>query len=97
MKNKIFTVLFWSVLGLFFLLATIVQSACNWFNMRFTVSFEEILFTITSPLNGSDVSFLNEAIDYILPSLKNALILIVVFTVFVILLRMIRFSGAVMK
>jgi phosphoglycerol transferase len=89
MKNKIFTVLFWSVLGLFFLLATIVQSACNWFNMRFTVSFEEILFTITSPLNGSDVSFLNEAIDYILPSLKNALILIVVFTVFVILLRMI--------
>jgi len=74
MKNKICLSFFWIAIGILFLLSNIIIATCDWFDMRFGVSFEEVLFTITSPLSGSDVSFLDEAVEYvimhILPSFK---------------------------
>lgn len=78
MKNKILTILFWVIFGIFLILATIIESVCDWFNMRFGVSFEEILFTVTSPLKGSDVSFFDEAVEYVMPSIITALLILVV-------------------
>lgn len=82
MKVKIRRCFLWIMISLFFLLSVIIHSACDWFDMRFGVSFEEILFTITSPLNGSDVSFLDEAVEYvisdILPMLGTLLLLILI-------------------
>lgn len=66
--------------------STIIGSVCDWFNMRFGVSFEEILFTLTSPLNGSDVSFFNEAIEYVMPSVIITLLLFVLILLFFIVL-----------
>lgn len=80
MKIKIRRISLWIMFSLFFLLSVIIHSLCDWFDIRFGVSFEEILFTITSPLNGSDVSFLDEAVKYvisdILPMLGALLLLI---------------------
>lgn len=67
MKSKVRATIFWIVLGFFLCVATIIKALCDWFNFRFGVGFEEILFTITSPLAGSDVSFLDEAVEYIVP------------------------------
>lgn len=89
MKNKILTILCWTTIGFFFLLSTIIESLTTWFNMRFTVTFEEILFTLTSPLKGSDVSFLKEALDFMMPTFINHLILICILASFVIVLRIV--------
>lgn len=86
MKNKILTAFFWTLLGLFLILSTIISSLCDWFNIRFGVSFEEILFTVTSPLKRSDVSFFDEAFEYVIPSAITTLIIfIIVLLLFVLL------------
>ena len=87
MKNKITLSLFWFFLGVFFLLSHIIKSACNWFDMRFGVSFEEVLFTITSPLAGSDVSFLDEATEYVISDIAPAFGTLIVLLLLVIFLR----------
>jgi len=52
-------------LGILFLSAIILKRLAYWFNDNFTISFEEILFTIKSPLQGANIDFLNSAINYI--------------------------------
>lgn len=81
MRIKIRTILFWGLVAILYLLSSVIQGACDWFNLRFGVSFEEILFTITSPLAGSDVSFLDEAVAYVLPYIyaKIPFLLVVIF------------------
>lgn len=76
-KNKLRVVVFWILLSLLFIFSTVIESVCEWFNLRFGVGFEEILFTITSPLKGSDTSFFNEAVEYILPAMKICFFIIV--------------------
>lgn len=71
MKSKIKTVIFWIIVFLLYLFSIIIASVTDWFNFRFGVSFEEILFTITSPLAGSDVSFLGEAVEFVLLDVRN--------------------------
>lgn len=73
MKSKICTVLFWSMLSVFLGIATIIRALSDWFDLRFGVSFEEVLFTITSPLEGSDISFMDEAIEYIVPEVLSTI------------------------
>lgn len=68
-RMKIKTVIWGIIITLLYLLAVVVTALTDWFNVRFGVSFEEILFTITSPLEGSDVSFLGEAVDFVLMKL----------------------------
>lgn len=87
MKSKIRRFLLWIILSWFFLLSVIIHSACDWFDMRFGVSFEEILFTITSPLNGSDVSFLDEAVEYVISDILSILGPLLFFILICILLR----------
>ena len=55
--------------------------------MRFVVSFEEVLFTITSPLSGSDVSFLDEATEYVISNIAPAFGTLIALLFLVILLR----------
>lgn len=93
MKIKIRTILFWIISGILLVLSTIIVSVSDWFDMRFGVSFEEILFTITSPLSGSDVSFIDEAVEYVMPSIKTPLlILALLIALFVILYSIININ-----
>ncbi len=79
----------WVMLTVFFLLSNIIKSSLDWFDMRFDISFEEILFTITSPLNGSDVSFLGEAVVYVLLDLLPSLGILLIFLMVCFLLRVV--------
>lgn len=65
-RMKIKTLIWSIIVIILYLLSVIINAVTDWFNVRFGVSFEEILFTITSPLEGSDVSFLGEAIDFVM-------------------------------
>lgn len=73
MKNKIRTFSFWLLITIIYLLSVIIEASSNWFDMRFGVAFEEVLFTITSPLAGSDVSFLDEAVEFVMPFVYGSL------------------------
>lgn len=72
-KMKVKNILFWLLLFILYVMSIIIGSVTDWFNIRFGVSFEEILFTIISPLEGADVDFLDEAVQYVLLDLKNAI------------------------
>lgn len=74
MKSKVCTVLFWLFVSVMYLLAVVIFYLAKWGDARFNVSFDEILFTITSPLKGSDVSFFEEAINYIAPYVFQGII-----------------------
>lgn len=85
MIKKISAVVLWIFFSLLFLLPAIITGACDWYNIRFGVTFEEILFTITSPLAGADTDFLFEALEYITPYLKEkclTLIFVLLLTIF---------------
>lgn len=85
MIKKISAVILWIFFSLLFLLPAIIDGVCDWYNIRFGVTFEEILFTITSPLAGADTDFLLEAIEYITPHLQEkipTLILVLLLTVY---------------
>ena len=91
MKIRLRTILIWFFTSLLLILAKIIYAVSDWYSLRFGVSFEEVLFTITSPLSGSDVSFIDEVIDYVIPFVINALaIVILLVLVFTILSRIIK-------
>ncbi len=87
MKIKIRTIIFWVIVAMIYLLSAIITGACDWFNLRFGVGFEEILFTITSPLAGSDVSFLDEAVEYVLPYVYAKIPVLLVCVVIIVILK----------
>ena len=87
MKIRIRTIIFWLIVLFTYLLSSIITGVCDWFNMRFGVSFEEILFTITSPLSGSDVSFLDEAVEYVLPYVYAEIPVLLICMVIIVILK----------
>lgn len=63
---------FWKVLarifmGLGFVLGYTIYIVCKWSVQKFGIGIDEILFTITSPLQGSDVGLLGEALAMCVP------------------------------
>lgn len=85
MIKKISVIILWLLFSVLFLLPGIITGACDWYNVRFGVTFEEILFTITSPLAGADTDFLFEAVEYIVPYLQETLpklILVLLLTIY---------------
>lgn len=50
---------------LFFLL--VVRTIVSWYIDTFGVKIQEVLFTLTSPLEGADTDFLKDALTYCLP------------------------------
>lgn len=99
MRIKIRTILFWGLVAILYLLSSVIQGACDWFNLRFGVSFEEILFTITSPLAGSDVSFLDEAVAYVLPYIyaKIPFLLVVIFVIVILECVSVKISSEILQ
>lgn len=89
MKNKICAIIVYGIVALMFLLSVIIHGTTEWFDMRFGVSFEEILFTLTSPLNGSDVSFMDEAVEYVTPFVIEALLQLITSGLIILLLNII--------
>lgn len=87
MKNRIRRSIFWVFIGILFLVSLIIIATCDWFDMRFGVSFEEVLFTITSPLSGSDVSFLDEAVEYVITHISASLKILFLAIILVLFLR----------
>ncbi|MCR5178967.1 MAG: LTA synthase family protein [Lachnospiraceae bacterium] len=49
------------------------SSLLDWFNKTFGVTFEEMIYTIKSPLKGADTHFLRNALIYCLPAAAAAL------------------------
>ena len=90
MKFKVRTIVFWIGTVGIYILSVAVRSVVDWFNTRFGVSFEEILFTITSPLEGSDVSFLREALDYVFPQIKAAGLITIIALLLAFILKKIQ-------
>ncbi len=88
MKGKISTILLWIFFVILCTLSVAVRGLSDWFNMRFGVSFEEILFTITSPMTGSDTSFFDEAVAYVLPIIKSTLIAVALILPIIVVLRL---------
>lgn len=86
-SSKLHTVLFWGIIAIIYLLSVIINAVCDWFNMRFGVGFEEILFTITSPMEGSDVSFLGEAVEYVLQYIYNTIPILLIVVLIIILFK----------
>lgn len=92
MKRKICTAIFWLVFIGFSCVATIIRAASDWFDLRFGVSFEEVLFTITSPLEGSDTDFLGEAVEYVYPHVTSLIPVFLLILTITIILRLISIS-----
>lgn len=65
LKAKIHSIGYWLLVLVVCVVATVINSVTEWYNTRFGVGLEEVLYTIMSPLNGSDTSFLNEAVEYV--------------------------------
>ena len=78
MMKKIWDKLCWTFITIGLILAMVLSGVCDWFNLTFGVSLEEILFTVTSPLEGSDISFFDQAIQYLKPTFFYAFVLLLV-------------------
>lgn len=87
MISKIIGVVLWIVILLLYILAKVVAAVTQWYQIRFGVSFEEILFTITSPMDGSDVSFLQEAVDYALANVLQWDVLVLFVIICILILK----------
>ncbi|MBE7079138.1 MAG: LTA synthase family protein [Clostridiales bacterium] len=55
------------LVGLAYLLACTLVCVCDWSREYFNVSLEEILFTLTNPLEGADNNIVWDAVKYCLP------------------------------
>ena len=78
MMKKILDRLCWIFITIGLILAIVLTGVCDWFNLTFGVSLEEILFTVTSPLEGSDISFFEDAIQYLKPTFFYAFVVLLV-------------------
>lgn len=68
-------VIFYTLVGLILLASFILDRVVQWFSLKFAVGMEAILFTIKSPLQGADTSFLKDAIRFCNPVLIAVLII----------------------
>ncbi len=69
MKNKKKqTNTFYMVCGIFLFLGVIYRTAVNWVTTNFTISLNQLLYTVVSPLKGADAGFIGEAVKDCLPS-----------------------------
>lgn len=60
--------MYYKIAGIFIFLALIISSICSWYNLTFGVKIEELLFTLTSPLDGADISFMKSVFKYCIPT-----------------------------
>lgn len=85
MSNKtklVIKIIYHFILGILFFSSIILKRLAFWFKENFTVSIEEILFTIKSPLKGANIDFLNNAINYI--KIKNLVSIVICYIVIVL-------------
>lgn len=75
-------VFFYFILGSILLFAIILKRLSIWFSQTFTISIQEILFTIKSPLQGADTNFLKQAIEFI--KIENLLLIFLIYIIGVI-------------
>ncbi len=78
---RIKTVIYWIIFSILYLLHAIINGACDWYNIRFGVSIEEILFTLMSPMEGADTDFLGEAVTFTLPYIFREIPIILLFMI----------------
>ena len=70
------------IIGIIIILAAFILALTWWLSVTFGVSIREILYTLTSPLKGSDTHFLGSAVKFIVPWILAALIIcIIIFVV----------------
>ena len=66
------------VIGILLILSAFIFSLTGWLSATFGVSIREILYTLTSPLDGADSHFLAGAVKYIVPWVLLAIVLFIV-------------------
>ena len=69
---------FYVAFCILFFLTILIERICSWFNLTFGVSIEEILYTMTSPLVGADISFLDDAVNYCLKGLFFSVLIAII-------------------
>ncbi len=79
---------FFGVVGLFVL--TIISSLLDWYKDTFGVSFEEIIYTIKSPLKGADISFFREAVLRCIPAM---IVFFAIIAIFIYVHRILRLTS----
>lgn len=84
-----FRVLKYIFVGLLFVLSYSAFILCNWSVKTFNVSLESILFTISSPLKGTEVGVVEQAIQYCLP---KVFVLVAVYILHVVIDCTTKFS-----
>lgn len=68
-KQKTGRIILYCVIGLVYLLAFFIICICNWAMKTFEVSIDSILFTLSSPIKGTNTDVVKDAVKYCLPRL----------------------------
>ena len=82
--RKIFKILGWGLIVFVYLFAYIIICVNSWVEKTFNASIDEILFTFTNPLKGSNNHTLYNALEFCIPRI---LLFILLSVVVVFLLR----------
>ncbi len=75
--KKSLKVLSKTLIGIGFILAYTIYVVCKWTTMSFGVGIEQIVFTMTAPLEGSDSNVLYSALSFCLPRIAVVILLYV--------------------
>ncbi len=63
---------------IFFALAVCLAAVCAWIKETFGIGFTELLYTLVSPLNGSDDSTVRSCLHSCIPALKIVIVYIII-------------------
>ncbi len=79
--KKFFKTLAKILLGLIFVLSYTVYIACKWTSMTFGVEIEQILFTLSAPIEGSDSNVIYSVLYYCLPRIGVVILIYLFFAI----------------
>ena len=99
-RDLIFKIILTALLSLVFVSASVIISVAVWYNMTFDITFNDLLFTILSPLGGTGESTLQHIFSECVPPV---VILVALYAVATVLLwkdtprrKVLRFIGAIL-
>lgn len=73
MKNKKFRISY-IILGLIVLLAAVLFSGVHFLNLEYKIEFDELLYTLISPIDGANTSIVSSVITFALPYIIGAIV-----------------------
>lgn len=74
-RNKLLQWVAYVLVGTLLIFSVALKSICQWSVVYFNVSLEEILFTITSPLKGTESNIVLQAVEFCIPKVCPVIII----------------------